>query len=159
MKNRTTGILIIGIAILIGFIVFSFNKALTNIVNSACSHGPSCPMWDAIDFQTSVSTGIMFFVGAIGVYLILFGKEGEIVQDKSSLANRNYQEIMETLNSDERTVLERVIEAEGVIFQSDLVDKTQFTKAKVTRILDRLEGKNLIERRRHGMSNVVVLKH
>jgi uncharacterized membrane protein len=32
------------------------------------------------------------------------------------------------------------------------------TKVKVSRILDSLETKNLLERRRRGMSNVVVLK-
>jgi uncharacterized membrane protein len=42
------------------------------------------------------------------------------------------------LSSDEKIVLEKVIEAEGSIFQSELIEKTKFSKAKVTRILDRL---------------------
>ena len=44
------------------------------------------------------------------------------------------------------------------IFQSDLVEKTEFDKVKVSRILDKLEGRQLIERKRRGMTNVVVLK-
>ena len=35
---------------------------------------------------------------------------------------------------------------------------TGFGKVKITRVIDRLEGKNLIERRRRGMTNVVVFK-
>jgi uncharacterized membrane protein len=43
--------------------------------------------------------------------------------------------------------------------QSDIVNNTSLTKVKVTRLLDKLEGKGLVERRRRGMGNLVVLKH
>lgn len=79
MRNRIVGILIIGIAALIGFIIFSFNRALTDVVNAACPHGPSCPMWGTIDFQTNVSIGIMTFVIVIGLYLIFFGREEKVI--------------------------------------------------------------------------------
>ncbi len=153
MRNRSVGILVVGIAVLMGFIIISFNRALTAIVNTACSHGPACPMWEAIDFQTNISVGIMGFVVAIGVYLFLAKEPAE-----KRITQRNSQKVMNGLSPDEKRVLERIIEAEGALFQSDLVDKVSLPKAKVTRILDKLEGKNLIERRRRGMSNVVILK-
>ena len=56
-------------------------------------------------------------------------------------------------------VLEQIIAAEGSVLQSELVSTTGLTKVKVTRILDKLEGKGLIERRRRGMTNIVILKH
>ena len=62
-----TDLLILGIAILIGFIIYSFNAALASIVNTACSRGPSCPMWGTIEFQTNVSMGIMAFVILIAI--------------------------------------------------------------------------------------------
>jgi uncharacterized membrane protein len=74
------------------------------------------------------------------------------------ISKESYEEILRGLSSDERIVLENVIEAEGAIFQSELIEKTKFSKAKVTRILDKLEGKGLVERRRRGMSNVIILK-
>ena len=40
---------------------------------------------------------------------------------------------------------------------ADLIEKTGFGKAKMTRIIDRLEGKGFVERKRRGMTNVVVL--
>ena len=162
MKNRNVGILIVGIASLIGFIIFSFNRALTTIVNSACSHGSSCPMWGAIDFQTNMSAGIMALIFVIGIYLIFFGKETgvtPVTQEEWEKIEKNYEGVMKTLGDEEKFILERVIEAQGAIFQSDLVNKSEFSKVKVTRILDRLEGRNLVERRRRGRSNVVVLKH
>jgi len=165
MKNRLVGILIVIIAVLIGFIIFSFNRALTNIVNTACSHGSSCPMWGTIDFQTNVSLGIMVFVVIIGVYLIFFGKEEKIVTKfkritrETKITKESYKKILSSLKGDEKIVLGKIIQAEGTIFQSDIVDKTKFPKAKVTRILDKLEGRGIIERRRRGITNVVILKH
>ena len=44
------------------------------------------------------------------------------------------------------------------MFQADLIEKLNLGKVKVSRILDRLENKNLIERKRRGMNNLIVLK-
>lgn len=167
MKNRIVGILIICIAILIGFIIYSFNTAMTTIVSTSCSHGSDCPMWGTIKFQTNVSIAIMVFVIIIGLYLIFFGQEEiRITKIKTikqqiepkNITKENYQKVMSDLSSDEKIVLGKVIEAKGTIFQSDLVENTKFTKVKITRILDRLEGRGLIERKRRGMTNVIILK-
>lgn len=168
MKNRIVGFLIIGIAVLMGFIIFSFNRALINIVGTACSHGSECPMWGTINFQTNVSIAVMAFVIIIGLYLIFFGKEEKVVTrikrirpqvGAKKITKQNYQKVMAGMSSDERKVFEKVVDAQGTIFQSDLVSKTKFNKVKVTRVLDKLEGRGLIERRRRGMTNVVILKH
>jgi hypothetical protein len=167
MRNRVVGILVIGIAILIGFIIYSFNTSMASIVNNSCSMGPSCPMWGTINFQTDVSLAIMIFIIALGLYLIFFGQEEKIITkfrtlrtqvEPKKITKQNYQNILNGLSGDERTVLEKVIESQGTIFQSDLVDKAKFAKVKVTRILDKLEGRGLIERRRRGMTNVIILK-
>ena len=116
----------------------------------------------------------MVFVVLIGLYLILFGKEERIITktvtkfkkasnslnqiEPKKITKENYRKIIDNLDTDEKQVFEKIIEAEGTIFQSDLVEKTNFTKVKVTRILDKLEGKKLIERKRRGMTNVVILK-
>jgi DNA-binding MarR family transcriptional regulator len=171
MKNKNVGVIIIGIALLIGFIILAFNRAMTDIVNTSCSHGESCPMWGTINFQTNVSIGIMAFVILAGIFLIFFAKEEKekVIETKifkvkeqitpKEITKENYQAVMKGLNDDEKVVLEKIIEAEGTIFQSDLVDKSGFTKVKVTRMLDKLEGKGVVERKRRGMTNVVILKH
>jgi len=38
------------------------------------------------------------------------------------------------------------------------VEETGFTKVKITRILDSLEGNGLIERKRRGMTNIIILR-
>jgi|WetSurMetagenome_2_1015567.scaffolds.fasta_scaffold1023461_1 uncharacterized membrane protein len=167
MRNRIVGFLVIGIALLIGFIIFSFNQAMVTIVSTSCSHGTSCPMWGTIEFQTDMSIAIMIIIAIIGLYLVFFGREEiRITKFKTirqqiepkKITRENYQKIMDGLTKEERTILERLIDSKGTSFQSDIVEKTGFGKVKVTRILDRLEGKGLIERRRRGMTNVIVLK-
>ena len=151
MENRTVGMVLLGVSALIGFIIFSFNRALTDIVGTACSHGEACPMWGTIEFQTNVSLGILAVVAAFAFYLIFFNEDS--VQKTVPKAN------LKGLGKDEKLIVDKIVAENGTIFQSALVEKTSFPKAKVTRILDKLEGKGIIERKRRGMSNVVVLKH
>jgi uncharacterized membrane protein len=110
----------------------------------------------------------MVLVVIIGLCLIFFGKEDKIITkvktikqqiEPKSISKENYQKIMSELSEDENLVFEKILEAEGTIFQSDLVEQSKLAKVKVTRLLDKLEGKNLIERKRRGMTNIVILKH
>ena len=165
MKNRIAGYIVIGIALLIGFIVYSFNRALTEIANASCTHGTSCPMWGTISFQTNMGLGIMVLVVLVGLYLVFFGKEEKVVTrtvkeqiKPKDISKENYEDILKESSEEEKKILEELIGADGTIFQSDLVEKLGFTKVKVTRVLDRLEGKGLVERKRRGMTNVVILK-
>ena len=62
------------------------------------------------------------------------------------------------LDKDERIIVKIIEESNGGIFQAELVEKSGMDKVKVTRILDRLEGRALLERKRRGMTNIVMLK-
>lgn len=70
----------------------------------------------------------------------------------------NWEKVIQRLqNEDERSVVQILADEGGTIFQSQLVESSGFSKSKVSIILDRLEARGILERRRHGMSNVVVL--
>ncbi|MCX6742253.1 MAG: hypothetical protein NTX24_03715 [Candidatus Pacearchaeota archaeon] len=166
MKNKHVGLLIIGIALLIGAIVFLFNNALTTIVNTSCSHGTTCPMYGTIQIQTYISLALIAIIVVIGITLIFSKEEKQIVvkriKEKSEINEQKLKDKennLKLLDADEKKIYQSIIDAQGIIFQSDVVDKTGFDKVKVTRILDRLEGRQLIERRRRGMTNVVLLKN
>ena len=62
------------------------------------------------------------------------------------------------LDEEEQKIFDLIKDSEGAIYQSDIVSKTEWSKVKVTRILDKLEHKNIIERRRRGMTNIIMLK-
>ncbi|MCK4949756.1 MAG: MarR family transcriptional regulator [Thermoplasmata archaeon] len=59
------------------------------------------------------------------------------------------------LQGDERRMLRQIFDAGGQILQKDLVYRAGFSKAKVTRLLDKLERRGLIIRERHGSTNLV----
>ena len=47
---------------------------------------------------------------------------------------------------------------DGSAYQTDLIKETGFSKVKISRVLDRLEAKDILERKRRGMTNIIVLK-
>lgn len=171
MKNKIVGILIIGIAILMGFIIYSFNISLNKIATSSCSDvisGLSCPIAESSNFQTKISLGVTIFLLLVGFYLIFFAKEEKIVTKvikvkeqikPKEITIENFKEIMKDFDDEEKNVFEKIIEAKGSILQSELVNTTGLDKVKITRILDKLEGRGLLERKRRGMTNVVILKN
>jgi uncharacterized membrane protein len=70
---------------------------------------------------------------------------------------QRWEEVSKTLKNDEQRIYKAIID-EGIINQSELVDRTGLSKSSVSRALYGLESKGLVERRRRGMGNVVLLK-
>ncbi|HEX9913818.1 MAG TPA: MarR family transcriptional regulator [Candidatus Bathyarchaeia archaeon] len=60
-------------------------------------------------------------------------------------------------DQDERVVLGLVVESGGSTFQSDLVERSGFSKGKVSLVLDRLEARGIIQRKRSGMTNLITV--
>lgn len=158
MKNRNVGFLIVGIAIVIALIVFIFNNALTTIVDTSCSHGSSCPMYGTIKTQTYIAGALIALIVIIGLFFIFSKEEKQIIVKKIREKQVKKEIDFSKLDNEEKILMKIVSDSQGSIFQSDLVEKSRFDKVKVSRILDRLEGKQIIERKRRGMTNIVVLK-
>jgi len=158
MDNKKVGMLIIGIAVVIGIIVLIFNNALTTIVNTSCSHGDTCPMYGTIKTQTWIGFLIIAVVLVIGIVIMLSKPEERIVTKKVEKEVKRKKIDYSKLDKEEKVLVKVIEDSEGSIFQAELVEKSGFDKVKVTRILDRLEGKQIIERKRRGMTNVVLLK-
>ncbi len=62
------------------------------------------------------------------------------------------------LDKGEREVVKMLQDEGGAIFQATLKEKLNVGKVKMTRMLDKLESKDIIERKRRGMNNIVILK-
>lgn len=81
------------------------------------------------------------------------GSSNELLQARRS----EWESISERLTSNEEVVYQTVLDADGVLFQSEIVDQTDLSKAIVSRTLDSLETRELVKRKRRGMGNVVLL--
>ncbi len=65
--------------------------------------------------------------------------------------------LVKLLGEDERRMYLELRDHGGQMYQRDLVALGLFSKAKVTRLLDKLEAKGLVVREAHGMTNRVRL--
>jgi len=74
---------------------------------------------------------------------------------KKNLTDRQ-KTTLNALEGDEKQVYEYLTK-KGEIMQKDLVYELKFSKAKVSRILDKLESKNLVKKYSYGFSNKVKL--
>ncbi|MUV61442.1 MarR family transcriptional regulator, partial [Halobacterium sp. CBA1126] len=81
----------------------------------------------------------------------------ERTDDLLEARREQWEATAERLSSNEAAVYEAVLDADGVLPQADIVDRTDISKASVSRALDSLEARDLVERKRRGMGNVVVL--
>lgn len=165
MRNRNVGWLVIGIAVFIGIIIWIFNSGMVNILSATCSHGTTCTMYDSLKFQTWLSLAIALVVLFIGVFLVFSKEEKEIVIKKIKTSNELKSKQFDKkslknlkLDKEEKQIMELILENNGSIFQSKIVEETNLGKVRITRLLDSLEARGLIERRRRGMTNVIILK-
>jgi len=155
MENKHVGWLIVGIAVVIGIIILIFNMGLKNIVGQTCTHGPSCTMFDTIAIQTDISLAIAGVILVIGL-VIMFTKPKERIVVKK-IKEKKKKLDLKGLNVKEKEVVE-MLQKEGAVFQRTMMEKLEIGKVGMTRILDKLESKEIIERKRRGMNNIVVLR-
>lgn len=158
MENKQVGFLILGIAVLLGVIVFLFKGALIDITTSSCSMEEEiCPMYKTIDQQTYLALSIVGVLVIIGLVLI-FTKPKEKIIIKT-IKEKKKKLDLNGLDKKEKEVIEILQKENGAIFQSSLMERLGIGKVGITRILDKLESKQFIERKRRGMNNIVVLKN
>lgn len=162
MENRYVGFMLLGLSALVILVIFMFKTTLTDFVDASCTiaHGGEyCPMYDTIDKQTYLALGITGILAIVGLVLIFSQQQKQIIFRTRTVEKKPQKKRVDTsdLRADEKQVLE-LIQTSKAIFQADLIEKTGYGKAKMTRIIDRLEGRGIVERKRRGMTNVVVLK-
>ncbi len=161
MENKNVGWIMLGISILIVFLVFLFNNTLMDSVRNSCfiQHGDvkSCEMYDSVNYQTYLALGIVGVLVIFSLFLIFSKPDEKVVVKKIKDKKIERKVDLSSFRPEEKQVY-ALVKENNAIFQADLIEKTRFSKARMTRIIDKLEGSGLVERKRRGMTNVVVLK-
>jgi len=149
MKNKQLGIFVAILGIVLLILLASLIPVIRNADASSCgcAEGGTCQYADRMPAQ--------FYVG-FGVIIILFYLSFNLITKDSS--KKKQITIPDNLSKEEKQIIDELVKQEGMIFQSELVEKLGLSKVKVTRLLDKLEGRHIIERRRRGMTNAVILK-
>ena len=161
MENKNVGWLLLGISVLVIFLVFLFNNTLMESVKNSCfiQHGDvkSCEMYDSVNYQTYLALAIVGLLVIVSLFLIFSKPSERIVVKKIKEKKIERKADLSSFRPEEKQVY-NLVKDNGAMFQADLIEKTEFSKARMTRIIDKLEGSGLVERKRRGMTNVVVLK-
>jgi len=164
MKPRHLGISIVIVSIVIIGMLFYFNSILNQQNLESCSEicgtqeGTSCSIESCpFNIEHNNSEGFIFvigllvaFLGGIGFYLTLTKAEKLIEQKEYDLTK---------LNNEEKEIFLFIKENKDKgVYQSNIVEKFNIPKSKVSRILDKLERLEIVERKRRGMTNIILLK-
>jgi len=155
-RNSYIGFGLIVIAIVLALLVSSLTAFIQEATAGSCGmEAEFCPHARNVPPELVLGYGIALVVALVGIYLIFT----DLRKVKLGVeAKASWKKVIASLSDDEKDLYELVASKDGVMFQSALVEESGLQKVKVSRVLDRLEARNLIERRRRGMSNVIVLK-
>jgi len=176
MENKYWAILFIVFAVLFGVILFAYDQTLSKIAANSCStEEANCPHAQEANAERIVIAA-EFIVIVILLALLLWRnnkqepssapltkqapiEEGaEEPTPKKSEARLFAPVDLSSLDSEEKRAYDIIKDKGGSVFQSDIIRETGFTKVKVSRILDKLENRGVLERKRRGMANIIVLK-
>ncbi len=159
MENKHVGFLILGIAAVLVVIIFLFQNALIQIINASCTmDNPTCPMIKTTLQQTYLSLAIVCILVIIAVILIFTKPKEKIIIKTKTVKEKPKKIDTSKLEKDEEKVVEILQKENGGMFQADMMEKLEIGKVGMTRLLDKLEAKQIVERKRRGMNNMVVLK-
>jgi uncharacterized membrane protein len=107
-------------------------------------------------------TPFLLALTILGTYFIIKGSTKEVIIQTVINKNideeqKNIKDRLSRLSSIEKTVLQRIAENTGKIFQADLAKDLDLPHYKITRILSKFERLGLVTREQAGMTNLVCL--
>ena len=159
ISTKHLGAAVVILSVLMAVVVFSYDEELKKLnlyVHKDCGMPDDiCPVKNSMPAQAVPAFLLTAGFFVLGVFLIFYDKASK---ETSIAVKRKFSFEVKSLPADEKKIFEMLSRGDGGEFQSSLVEKSGMSKVSVSRILDKLEAKGLIERRRRGMSNFVILK-
>lgn len=135
--------------------VTSYLLSVNSLLHKSCNLDAAVCPFVGFPIQSVLGFIVVAALFAVGIIFVSYFKREEKAK---KITTAEKQTFVKAMTEDEKKIYEIVLSS-GALFQSDIVEKSNINKVKVSRILDKLEGKGLVERRRRGMSNVIVPKN
>lgn len=163
MNQQKIGLVILIVSVLVlsllFYLKFQTDKQMLTTCEQSCGNQlglgctlDSCPYHQGNSFSwVIVSIGaLVALLGGTGLYLSLPQKKEKIIEEKE------YD--LTSLNDEEKAIFLYIKEHNTGVYQSSIPKQFNLSKVQATRLLDKFEGLELIERRRRGLSNLIVIK-
>ncbi len=158
MNVNRLGYMLVGLSVIL-LLVMAFVKSDIDTQSTLLCQQFQMNGQDMSECPVHKSNISWMVVSAFGLSFLLMGTGAYMVFMPQPEMKREFRQIdVSKLGEDEKRIYGIVKSKNGSVYQTDLVRETGFGKVKVTRILDGLETKAVLERKRRGMANLVVLK-
>ncbi len=151
-KNKNTNEnlqnILLAVALIIGF-VFIVSISIYIIKEK---YGLTCACKVSLPILIAVLTSLGVFVGILTYYFLskAFSKEKNEIYE-------NIEKTLNFLNHDEKTIILAIIDNNGEITQSKLSNVTKIDAVRLYRKLSSLVSKNILHKKKKGMTNQIVL--
>ena len=99
-----------------------------------------------------IVTILSLIIGAYSYYII-----SKDLYEYSKIKKESIKEFITFLEKDEKEIIQHLINNNGVSTQYELLQISNSHKVKLHRLLERLEGRNLIEKKKIGKINKIYL--
>jgi len=150
MKLKSNQVSLLIILIITGFVfILAFSVLyIQNILSKevACK----CTIPIPLIMLLLVSLGI--FVGSFISYYL----NQQFFEEKKGY-KQNVLSTLRFLDTDERKIVSYIINLKGSVLQSKIADSTKMSKVKVSRVLKKLEEKNIIVKEKNKKINKIML--
>ncbi len=156
MANKNLGYALITVSIILLVLLLFVKASMDEQGAYLCKLVEADPNLSLEDCPAHDNTSSWLLIAAIVVVVLGLGAGISMVIPKRLTTTLTKVDVSK-LDSEEKSIYE-ILKKNNGIYQSDLIKETGFSKVKITRVLDKLESKGVIERRRRGMTNAIFLK-
>ena len=139
------------IGILAGFATVIF-FAITHLNNNGLCN-IDCALKNQVIVLIILLSLFGVFIGSLTYYFI-----AEKYERKITKIHRDATVTMRFLQGEEKTIVEALLRREGCANQNTLLKDTGLSRVSISRTIKKLEGKDVIIKRKNGMTNTLTLK-
>jgi|GEM_PF-1223120 len=179
-ENKGLLAALVAVLALFAVAVFFYNRTLDELAAGSCTDlaAENCPHEKVVQTQNIIISALVLAIGLTIAWILLRERKSSSARlpsqqpgasspapDSAPSAPATVPALpasrkvnLSELDSDEKKVIALLQERQGSVFQSEVIKLTGFSKVKVSRMLDRMEHNGLVERKRRGMANLIVLR-
>lgn len=147
--------MLIGFVLLVSvlYAIFALSQYFTPTIDESCPVDAPCPHAAELEFLYGAVPLIASIGIAIGALIYYFMSSK--AESKEKGMKKTADVLLQFLNSDEKKVVDLLIENKGKVLQSELTRLPGMTKVKSHRIVQKLADRGVIESEHLGKTNVV----
>ncbi len=159
LNQKNTGMLLVGFSIVLIVVLIFVKIDMDRRGAFLCEMVSENPDMDMKECPVHKNNTSWLIVGAFALSFIILVIGLYLIFNKNVKESQEFKKIdISKLDNEEKKIYDMVKENEGAMYQSDIIKEIGLSKVNVTRLLDRMENKKVLERKRRGMTNLIVLK-